>query len=49
MEQALSLKEQAKLESVFRIFMDKMNTAEKSVQEQVYFTEEDVEAELAKI
>lgn len=48
-EQALALKEQAKLESVFSIFMDKMNDAEKSVQEQGYFSEEEVEAELAKI
>lgn len=48
-EQALLLSEQAKLESVFRIFMDKMNTAEKFVQEKGYFTEEDVEAELAEI
>ena len=49
MEQALALKEQAMLESVFSIFMDKMDDAEKSVQEQGYFSEEEVEAELAKI
>ena len=48
-EQALALKEQAMLESVFSIFMDKMDDAEKSVQEQGYFSEEEVEAELAKI
>jgi len=29
--------------------MEKMNAAEKSVQEQGYFTEEEVEEELAKI
>ena len=29
--------------------MEKMNVAEKSVQEQGYFTEEEVEDELAKI
>ena len=48
-EHLLSLNAQAKRESAFRTFMDKMNAAEKSVQEQGYFTEEDVEAELAKI
>lgn len=49
MEQALLLNAQAKRESAFGIFMDKMNAAENSVQEQGYFPEEDVEAELAKI
>ena len=48
-EQLLSLNAQAKRESAFRLFMEKMNIAEKSVQEQGYFTEEDVEEELAKI
>lgn len=48
-EQLLTLNAQTKRESAFRTFMDKMNAAEKSVQEQGYFTEEAVEAELAKI
>lgn len=48
-EQLLSVNVQAKRENAFRTFMDKMNAAEKSVQEQGYFTEEDVEEELAKI
>ena len=48
-EQTLSLMEQEKFESVFRNFRDKMNAAEKSVQKQGYFTEEQVETELAKI
>lgn len=48
-EQLLSVNVQAKRENAFRTFMDKMNAAEKSVQEQGYFSEEDVEAELSKI
>lgn len=48
-EQLLSLNEQNKRESAFRTFMEKMDAAEKSVQEQGYFTEEEVEEELAKI
>lgn len=48
-EQTLSLKEQEKVESGFRFFLDKVNEAEISVQEQGYFTEEEVETELAKI
>lgn len=48
-EQLLSVNVQTKRENAFRTFMDKMNAAEKSVQEQGYFTEEDVEEELAKI
>ena len=36
-------------ESAFRIFMDKMDTVEKSIQENGYYSEEEVEAELDKI
>lgn len=48
-EQLLDINAQARKEHAFRTFMDKMNTAEKSVQEQGYFTEEEVEEELTKI
>lgn len=48
-EQLLMINAQTKKESAFKTFMDKMNAAEKSVQEQGYFTEEEVEEELAKI
>ena len=34
---------------IFRTFMDKMNLAEKSVQENGYYSEEEVEEELDKI
>ena len=34
---------QTKKENAFKTFMEKMNVAEKSVQEQGYFTEEEVE------
>lgn len=51
-EQLLMITAQTKKENAFRTFMDKMNVAEKSVQEHGYFTEEEVEEveeELAKI
>lgn len=48
-EQLLLINAQAKKENAFKTFMEKMNAAEKSVQEQGYFTEEEVEEELAKI
>lgn len=48
-EQLLARNAQTKKESAFRTFMEKMNAAEKSVQEQGYFSEEEVEEELAKI
>lgn len=48
-EQLLMINAQTKKESAFKTFMDKMNAAEKSVQEKGYFTEEEVEEELAKI
>ena len=36
-------------DSAFKTFMEMMDTAEKSVQEHGYFSEEEVEEELAKI
>ena len=48
-EQLLLINTQTKKEKAFNTFMEKMNVAEKSVQEQGYFTEEEVEDELAKI
>ena len=33
----------------FKVFMDKMSTAEKSVQEHGFYSEEEVEKELSKI
>ena len=48
-EQLLLINTQAKKESAFKTFMEKMNAAEKSVQEQGYFTEEEVEEELNNI
>lgn len=35
--------------NAFRVFMEKMNAAEKSVQEHGVYSEEEVEKELAKI
>lgn len=48
-EQLIAFNVQADKENAFRIFMDKMNDAERSVQEKGHYTEEEVEAELAKI
>lgn len=48
-EQLLSHSTQVKKEKAFKIFMGKMNVAEKAVAESGFFTEEDVEKELAKI
>lgn len=48
-EQLIALNTQANKDSAFRVFMDKMSVAEKSVQENGYYSEEEVEAELAKI
>ena len=48
-EQLIALNTQANKESAFETFMDKMNAAEKSVQENGYYSEEEVEEELAKI
>ena len=48
-EQLIALDQHTEKESAFRIFMDKMNLVEKSVQENGYFSEEEVEEELDKI
>lgn len=48
-EQLIALNTQANKESAFKTFMDKMNAAEKSVQENGYYSQEEVEEELAKI
>ena len=48
-EQLLLLNAQVKKENAFKIFMEKMNAAEKSIQEHGYYSEEDVEEELANI
>lgn len=48
-EQLITLNQQTEKESAFRIFMDKMNLAEKSVKENGYYSEEEVEEELDKI
>ncbi len=43
------LDKNSKKECAFQTFMDKMNAAERSVQEHGYYSEEEVEEELAKI
>ncbi len=48
-EHLLSINMQTKKESAFKTFMEKMEAAEKAVQEQGCFTENEVEEELAKI
>lgn len=48
-EQLIALNAQANKENAFKTFMDKMNAAEKSVQENGYYLEEEVEEELAKV
>ncbi len=48
-EQLIALNQQTEKESAFRTFMDKMKLAEKSVQENGYYSEEEVEEELDKI
>lgn len=48
-EQLIALNTQANKESTFQTFMDRMNAAEKSVQENGYYSEEEVEEELSKI
>ena len=48
-EQLFSLNAQSKKENAMETFMEKMNIAEKSVREKGYFSEEEVEEELAKI
>ncbi len=48
-EQLTVMNAQAGKESAFGTFMDRMNAVEKSVQEGGYYSEEEVEEELAKI
>lgn len=43
------LNENKQRSDAFRTFMEKMDEAEKSVQEQGYYSEEEVEEQLAKI
>lgn len=48
-EQLIASSRQVDKEGAFRTFMEKMNLAEKSVQENGYYSEEEVEKELDKI
>ena len=48
-EQLIALNSQANKENAFKTFMDKMASAEKSVQENGFYSEEEVEEELDKI
>ena len=48
-EQLIALDQDTEKENAFRTLMDKMNLAEKSVQEYGYYSEEEVEEELDKI
>ena len=48
-EQFLQINALARREGAFRIFMEKLNAAEKSVQEQGYFSEDEIETELMRI
>lgn len=48
-EQLIASNQRSDKESAFRTFMDKMNLAEKSVQENGFYSEEEVEEELDKI
>lgn len=48
-EQLIAVNRQANKETAFKTFMDKMAVAEKSVQEDGYYSEEEVEEELAKV
>lgn len=48
-EQLIAVNGQANKKTAFKTFMDKMAVAEKSVQEDGYYSEEEVEEELAKI
>ena len=48
-EQLIALNQQTEKEGAFRTFMDKMNLAEKSVQENGYYSEDEVEEELDQI
>lgn len=48
-EQLLLFNAQANRDKAVKSFMDKMNEAEKSVQQNGYFSEEEVEEELEKV
>lgn len=48
-EQLIALNQHSEKEEAFRTFMNKMNLAEKSVQKNGYYSEEEVEEELDKI
>lgn len=48
-EQLIARNTQAGKESAFKTFMEKMNTAERSVHEKGCYSEEEVEKELEKI
>ena len=48
-EQLIALNQHSDKEGAFTTFMDKMNMAEKSVQENGYYSEEEMEKELDKI
>ena len=48
-EQLIALNQHYDKEDAFRTFMDKMSLAEKSVQENGYYSEEEAEEELDKI
>ena len=48
-EQLIALNNQTNKENAFKTFMDKMAVAEKSVQENGYYSEDEVEEELDKI
>ncbi len=48
-EQLIASDQHSDKEDAFRTFMDKMNLAERSVQENGYYSEEEVEKELDKI
>lgn len=48
-EQLIAMNRQTNKEAAFKTFMDRMAAAEKSVQENGCYSEEEVEEELAKI
>lgn len=48
-EQLIASNQRSDKVSAFKTFMDKMNLAEKSVQENGFYSEEEVEEELYKI
>ncbi|MCM1264265.1 MAG: hypothetical protein NC118_06375 [Eubacterium sp.] len=48
-EQLIALNQRSDKEAAFKTFMEKMSLAEKSVQENGYYSEEEVEEELDKI